>query len=160
MMKKRIFIFVCFYFGVIMGCSPSYFDASEPVEVGIIESGVFFEAHVPRQVKIENIWQGYVEGDLTRIYAGKLIPDYRMSTSVEKDETQFGALYVMIFLSNGRVETNLYITEDETGALRIQQASDEYLIVYSKGTEELSSQVYHYDLQAHRLVNSHVTQND
>lgn len=123
-------------------------------ELGILESGIFFEAHVPRRVKIENIWQGYVEGNLTRIYAGQLLPDYRVSTSVEKEETQFGALYVMTFFPDGQVETHLYDTKQETGALRIQEATDEFLVLDSAGTKELSSQVYYYGLRANRLANS------
>lgn len=123
-------------------------------ELGILESGIFFEVHVPRRVQIENIWQGYVDGNLTRIYAGQLLPDYRLSTSIEKEEAQFGALYVMTFLPSGRVETHLYSTEEETGALRIQDANEEFLTLNSTGTGELSSQVYYYGLQAERLVAS------
>jgi len=123
-------------------------------ELGILESGIFFEVHVPRQVKIENIWQGYVDGNLTRIYAGQLLPDYRMSTSVEKDERQFGAIYVMTFLPDRKVETNLYSTKTETGALRIQEATGEFLILDSTGTKELTSQVYYYGLRVHRLADS------
>lgn len=123
-------------------------------ELGILESGIFFEAHVPRRVGIENIWQGYVDGNLTRIYAGQLLPDYRVSTSIEKEETQFGALYVMTFFPDGKVETNLYNTEQKTGALRIQVATEEFLILESAGTKELSSQVYYYGLRANRLADS------
>jgi len=123
-------------------------------ELGILESGIFFEVHVPRRVKIENIWQGYVDGNLTRIYAGQLLPDYRVSTSIEREETQFGALYVMTFLPDGQVETNLYNTEEETGALRIQVATEEFLILDSTGTKELSGQVYYYGLNANRLADS------
>lgn len=123
-------------------------------ELGILESGTYFEVHVPRHVKIENIWQGYVNGNLTRIYAGQLLPDYRLSTSIDTEETQFGALYVMAFLTNGKVETNLYSTEKETGALRIQDVTEEFLILDSTGTKELSSQVYYYDLKANRLTDS------
>jgi hypothetical protein len=123
-------------------------------ELGILESGIFFEVHVPRRVKIENIWQGYVDGNLTRIYAGQLLPDYRVSTSIEKDETQFGAVYVMTFLPDGKGETNLYVTEKETGTLRIQDTTEEFLILDSLGTKELSSQVYSYSLRGNRLVDS------
>jgi hypothetical protein len=123
-------------------------------ELGILESGIFFEVHVPRRVKTENIWQGYVDGNLTRIYAGQLLPDYRVSTSIEKDETQFGAVYVMTFLPDGKVETNLYVTEKETGTLRIQDTTEEFLILDSAGTKELSSQVYYYSLRGNRLVDS------
>jgi hypothetical protein len=123
-------------------------------ELGILESGIFFEVHVPRRVQIENIWQGYVDGNLTRIYAGRLLPDYRLSTSIEKEEAQFGALYVMTFLPDGKVETDLHGTEKETGALRIQDVTEEFLMLRSTGTKELSSQVYYYGLQAERLVAS------
>ena len=123
-------------------------------ELGILESGIFFEVHVPRQVKIENIWQGYVNGNLTRIYAGQLLPDYRVSTSIEKDETQFGAVYIMTFLPDGKVETSLLSTEKETGALRIQDATEEFLVLDSAGTKDLSSQVYYYGLGVNRLTDS------
>jgi hypothetical protein len=123
-------------------------------ELGILESGIFFEAHVPRRVKIENIWQGYVDGHLTRIYAGLLLPDYRVSTSVEKGETQFGAIYVMTFYPDGKVETHLYATDKETGTLRVQEANEEFLILDSAGTKELAGQVNYYGLKIHRLVDS------
>lgn len=123
-------------------------------ELGILESGIFFEVHVPRRVKIENIWQGYVDGNLTRIYAGQLLPDYRVTTSIDKEETLYGALYVMTFFPDGKVETNLYKTEQETGALRIQDANEEFLILDSVGTKELSSQVYYYGSRTNRLADS------
>lgn len=123
-------------------------------ELGILESGIFFEVHVPRQVKIENIWQGYVDGNLTRIYAGQLLSDYRVSTSIEKDEGQFGAIYVMTFLPDGKVEIELHSTEKETGALRIQDATEEFLVLDSTGTKELTSQVYYYGFRVHKLVDS------
>lgn len=123
-------------------------------ELGILESGIFFEAHVPRQVKIENIWQGYVDGNLTRIYAGQLLPDYRVSTSIEKNEGQFGAIYTMTFFPDGKVETHLYSTEKETGALRIQEVTEEFLILDSTGTKELTSQVYYYGLRENKLADS------
>jgi hypothetical protein len=126
-----------------------------PLQLGILGSGTFFEVHVPRQVEIENIWQGYVSGDLTRIYAGKLKPDYRISTSgPEEKVTEHGAVYVMRFLTGGEVETGLYITEQETGALRIQAVTDDYLELVSAGTSLTSSKTYYLGLNIVQLVDS------
>ncbi len=136
------------------GCASDSIEPTLTPELGVLELGIFFEVHVPRQVKIENIWQGYVDGNLTRIYAGQLLPDYRMSTSIEKDETQFGAIYVMTFYPDGKTDTNLYSTEKETGALRIQEATEELLIFDSTGTKELSSQPYYYDLGTKNFADS------
>lgn len=123
-------------------------------ELGILESGIFFEVHVPRRVKIENIWQGYVDGNLTRVYAGRAVPDYRIATSVEKDDSQFGGIYVMTFLPDGTFQTSLHITAEETGPLRIQEATEEFLILGSTGTKELTSQDYYYGLSVDRLADS------
>lgn len=125
------------------------------LQLGILESGTFFEVHMPRQVEIENIWQGYVNGDLTRVYAGKLKPDYRISTSgPEEKETEHGAVYVMRFQRGGEVETDLYITEQETGALRIQFVTDDYLELVSAGTAFTSSKTYYLGLNIVQLVDS------
>ena len=149
------FKILCFgIIGTMMGCASGEVQPVSTPELGILESGVFFEVHVPRQVKIENIWQGYVDGNLTRVYAGQLLPDYRMSTSIEKDETQFGAIYVMTFYPDGKTDTNFYSTEKETGALRIQDATEELLIFDSTGTKELSTQLYYYDLGTKNFVDS------
>lgn len=129
-------------------------ESTKIPELGILESGVFFEVHVPRQVKIENIWQGYVDGRLTRVYAGQLRLDYRVTTSVENDQKQFGAIYVMTFYSDGKTETNLYSTEIETGALRIQKATDDFLVLDSIGAKELEGKVFYYGLKEQNLVDS------
>lgn len=166
--KSYMFIMiVCFsLFVELVACSPSGVEPTseqmdsrqeiEPTEtpaLGILESGIFFEAHVPRHVRIENIWQGYVNGNLTRVYAGQYKPETRTATSIEP-EGQFGALYVMTFWPDGRVETNLHITSEETGPIRIQEVTEEFLILGSTGTEKLASQNYYYGLSVDKLADS------
>ena len=121
-------------------------------QLGIIESGELFEVHPPRRVKIVNIWQGYVNGNLTLVYAGKLKPDYRISAHPQ--ETNQGALYIMTLLPDGSIETSLHITEKETGALRIQAYKDNTLILVSEGTATLARQDYYFNLQKQNFVDS------
>ena len=144
---------VCFMFIGLVACTPSGVESTfeqmnplqeiEPTEtpaLGILESGIFFEAHVPRHVRIENIWQGYMNDNLMRVYVGQYKPETRTAASIEP-EGQFGALYVMTFWPDGKVETNLHITSEETGPLRIQEATEEFLIIGSTGTEKLAGEL-------------------
>ena len=121
-------------------------------QLGIIESGELFEVHPPRRVDIVNIWQGYVDGRLTLVYAGKLKPDYR--GAAHPQETDHGALYIMILLPDGSLEISLHITEEETGALRIQEIMNYTLMLVSEGTATLAMQDYYFNLQLLSFVSS------
>jgi hypothetical protein len=119
-------------------------------QLGIIESGELFEVNLPRRVKVVNIWQGYVNGHLTLVYAGKLKPDYR--GSAHPQETEQGALYIMTLLPDGSIETSLHITEKETGALRIQEYKNNTLILVSEGTATLATEDYYFNIQILNFV--------
>lgn len=123
-------------------------------ELGLMDSGLYFEVHVPRRVELTNIWQGYVEGNLLRIYAGRLLPDYRIATSVEEDTSQFGAVHIMIFYQDGKANEFLQSTEQEVGALRIVEVHDNYLMLNSTGTESQASKVYFLNLKTLKLGDS------
>ena len=128
---------------------------TEVPELGIFDSGIYFEVHVPRTVEIRNIWQGYVNGELTRIYAGRAIADTRISTSIEKDDSNYGALHVMVFKKDGSVEVSSHQTADEIGALRISDAKDEYLILDSETSERVDEPTtVYFSLESHQIATS------
>jgi len=121
-------------------------------ELGILRDGIYYEINLPRRVLVEDIWQGYVDGNLTRVYAGKLLPDNRTG---ESQETFHGAIYVMTLLSGGEIQKSLHTTDEETGALRIIDVTGEdRLLLVSEGYQSNSSSEHYFDVQALQFVTS------
>lgn len=86
-------------------------------ELGILpDTSIYYEINLPRQVFVQNIWQGYIGEHLTRVYAGRLLPDNRVGNF---ETTHHGAIYVITLLPNGEFERSLHTTKDEIGALSI-----------------------------------------
>lgn len=116
------------------------------LQTGIIDEGELFVVHPPRRVAIENIWQDMVDDKLIRVYAGLLLPDYRQPGA---NQTQHGAVYVMTVWPNGKTVTGLYITETETGALRIIGQTGSKLIFLDANNGSI-----YFDFLAYQFVDS------
>lgn len=87
---------------------------------GIFDSGVYFEMDLPRGMSVKNIWQGIVNNQIIRIYAGKTFPDPRLGPNQEIMD--YGLLVLRVYES-GRslpVVIERYMTEDEIGYIQIE----------------------------------------
>ncbi len=123
------------------------------IELGILpKSSVYYQAHRPRQVKIENIWQGYMGENIMLVYAGQLFPDSRTG---DTNLTQHGALYVMTYFPDGTVDVSLHATAEETGALTIIDVTEEgRMSLISKGYAGWASEPFFFDLPALQFSSS------
>lgn len=96
---------------------------TETPVLGIINSGKFVEIGLPDNMVTTNVWQGFIDGVQTRIYAGVYVPNriYNGETPTPYPQSR-GAISVVTF-DGSRVE-NLRITEDEVGILTIVGETD------------------------------------
>lgn len=122
-------------------------------ELGILpEDSIYYEINLPRRVAVETIWQGYVQGNLTRVYSGKLLPDDRTGDSVV---TNHGAIFVTSQNSDGSIENTLHVTEMEVGPLKITSVTkDGRISLVTEQRNENKTTEYYFDIPALRFVNS------
>lgn len=122
-------------------------------ELGILpENSIYYEINLPRRVAVETIWQGYVHGNLTRVYSGKLLPDNRTGDSVV---TNHGAIFVTSQNSDGSIENSLHVTEMEVGPLIITSVTkDGRISLATEQRDESKVTEYYFDIPALRFVSS------
>ena len=120
------------------------------LQLGIVESGPYFDAHTPRRIIVENIWQGTKSENRIIIYSGLLSPDYR--SQAQPEATQHGAVYVRIENNDGSVDTSLHSTNEEIGALRIIEEKGNQLRLVSTGTQHLSSQEVVFSIEHRSFI--------
>jgi hypothetical protein len=89
---------------------------------------------------------------LTRIYAGRLLPDNRTGDS---EVTYHGAIYVMTLLPGGKIELSLHTTQDETGALSIVDVNSAGRVtLVSQGFQNRVSEETFFDIPALQFTSS------
>jgi hypothetical protein len=87
---------------------------------GIFDSGVYFEMNLPRGISVKNVWQGQVNNQIVRIYAGKTFPDPRLGPNQEIMD--FGLLVLRVYEPNNHLPIVIerYTTTDEVGHIQIE----------------------------------------
>lgn len=105
-----------------------------------------YQIQLPRQVLVENIWQGYINDNLSLVYAGQLWPDVRTGNQTI---TYHGVIAVTTSFADGTFRTKLYITDDEVGSLTIQEVTQKgEMILISEGYQERASETIYFDLSS------------
>ena len=116
---------------------------TETLELGILVSGQLFQTHETTQLIVINIWQGFVDGKLVRVLAGKLMPSpespkpYRI--------TNYGALFIRS--NDSSMDRKFVVTDEERGELRILMFKDDKLLLISSGTKSLAAKKYLFNLR-------------
>ena len=111
----------------------------EEFEVGILE-----QIDLVRPImllRVDNAWQGYIDGARATVYAGKLLPNYK--DGYPDIETDHGVLYVV----REGADWEYFITEVETGSLRIIDFSDSELILQAAGSEHQAASQLIFSLE-------------
>ncbi|HSH02677.1 MAG TPA: hypothetical protein VLL52_09185 [Anaerolineae bacterium] len=116
---------------------------------GIINTGPEIDFHPPRQLKIENLWQGYINNNAIAIYAGTQAQHYLNNP----DGKQYGQLHIMHHTSSKTTETRI-TTPYETGALRIEAVINNRLVLSTAGTHNQPPETLYFDIETTQFVSS------
>lgn len=118
--------------------------------IGILNSGIEFAEQPPKGIDIENMWQGYINGNLIRVYAGHRIPNPQIENSNEK--TDHGAIYIIRYQPS--MTQNLVVTDHKTGTLYIEEATNNRLTLTSSGYGDQEPETLYFDIETAQFISS------